>query len=168
MSQLALGPSDSALKKRPISLFDSAILAPAIGDSFKKLNPRTLFRNPVMFVVEVVAALTTIILARDLVMGTGHILFESQIAIWLWFTVVFANFAEAVAEGRGKAQADALRKTRTETMAKKLASADAKTFVSVPGLSLKAGDFVLCDAGDLIPSDGEVIEGVASRSRAHV
>ncbi|HEV2674326.1 MAG TPA: potassium-transporting ATPase subunit KdpB [Aliidongia sp.] len=162
MSQLALGPSDAAHKKRAISLFDSAILAPAIGDSFRKLDPRTLCRNPVMFVVEVVAALTTVLLVRDLVMGTGHILFESQIALWLWFTVLFANFAEAVAEGRGKAQADALRKTRTETMAKKLASADAKTFASVPGLSLKAGDFVLCDAGDLIPSDGEVIEGVAS------
>ena len=162
MSQLALGPSDTARSKRPISLFDTAILAPAIGDSFRKLNPRTLFRNPVMFVVEVVAALTTIILARDLIMGTGHILFESQIALWLWFTVLFANFAEAVAEGRGKAQADALRKTRTETMAKKLAAVDARDFTEVPGIALKVGDIVLCDAGDLIPSDGEVIEGVAS------
>ena len=162
MSQLALGPSDLARSKRPISLLDSAILVPAIGDSFRKLDPRTLFRNPVMFVVEVVAALTTILLARDLATGTGHILFESQIALWLWFTVLFANFAEAVAEGRGKAQADALRKTRTETMAKKLASADARNFVEVPGVALKVGDIVLCNPGDLIPSDGEVIEGVAS------
>src|SRR3984885_7758885 len=128
MSQLALGPSDTVRNKRPISLFDSAIVVPAIGDSFRKLNPRTLFRNPVMFVVEVVAALTTVILARDLIMGTGHILFESQIAIWLWFTVVFANFAEAVAEGRGKAQAEALKKTRTNAKAKRLRQEVSKAF----------------------------------------
>jgi K+-transporting ATPase ATPase B chain len=148
--------------RRSSSILDTKILVPAIGASFQKLDPRTLILNPVMFVVEVVAALTTVILLRDLVFGQGNILFEVQIALWLWFTVVFANFAEAVAEGRGKAQAEALRKTRTETMAKKLHSAAERLFESVPGLSLKAGDLVLCEVGDIIPSDGEVIEGVAS------
>ncbi len=148
--------------RRSSSLFDSKIVVPAIGASFQKLNPKTLITNPVMFVVEVVAALTTVILARDLIFGQGQIGFEIQITLWLWFTVVFANFAEAVAEGRGKAQAEALRKTRTETMAKKLFSAAERIFETVPGLSLKAGDLVLCEIGDIIPSDGEVIEGVAS------
>ena len=148
--------------RRNSSIFDWAIVGPAIGHSFAKLNPRTLVRNPVMFVVEIVAALTTILLARDLVAAKGNTLFEIQIVFWLWFTVVFANFAEAVAEGRGKAQADALRKTRTETMAKKLADAASMTFTLVPGLTLKAGDMVLVEAGDIIPSDGEIIEGVAS------
>ncbi len=148
--------------RRSSSIFDTSILVPAIGASFRKLDPRTLIRNPVMFVVETVAALTTVILVRDLAFGMGNILFESQIALWLWFTVLFANFAEAVAEGRGKAQAEALRKTRTETTAKKLASVSDPTFQVVPGLSLRAGDFVLVEAGELIPSDGEVIEGVAS------
>jgi K+-transporting ATPase ATPase B chain len=144
------------------SLFDGAILRPAVGASFKKLNPATLIRNPVMFVVEVVAALTTVSLARSLLTGGGHIGFEIQIVLWLWFTVLFANFAEAVAEGRGKAQADALRKTRTETMAKKLGSQADPHYDMVPGLVLKAGDIVLVEAGDIIPSDGEIIEGVAS------
>jgi K+-transporting ATPase ATPase B chain len=148
--------------RRSSSILDTSILVPAITGSFRKLDPRTLIRNPVMFVVEVVAALTTIILIRDLAFGIGKILFESQIAIWLWFTVVFANFAEAVAEGRGKAQAEALRKTRTETVAKRLSGASDTSYREVPGLSLKAGDLVLAEAGDLIPSDGEVIEGVAS------
>jgi K+-transporting ATPase ATPase B chain len=145
------------------SLFDGAILRPAVGASFKKLNPATLIRNPVMFVVEVVASLTTVTLARDLITGAhGHIAFEFQIVLWLWFTVLFANFAEAVAEGRGKAQADALRKTRTETMAKKLGSLSDPHYDTVPGLVLKAGDIVLVEAGDIIPSDGEIVEGVAS------
>ena len=145
------------------SLLDPAILGPAIGESFRKLDPRTLIRNPVMFVVEVVATLTTVILFRDLYIHHGKLLFEVQIVVWLWFTVVFANLAEAVAEGRGKAQADALRKTRTETMAKRLRSAqDKSNFELVPGVQLKAGDLVFVEAGDIIPSDGEVIEGVAS------
>ena len=148
--------------RRSRSLLDATILIPAIGQSFVKLNPATLVKNPVMFVVEIVAMLTTVILVRDIATGQGKVLFESQIAFWLWFTVVFANFAEAVAEGRGKAQADELRKTRTETMAKKLADPKAKTFESVPSLMLKAGDLVMVEAGDIIPSDGEIIEGVAS------
>jgi K+-transporting ATPase ATPase B chain len=163
MTQTAL-TSDEPIRndRRSSSVLDPKIVVPAIGASFKKLDPRTLFSNPVMFVVEVVAALTTIILVRDLVAGRGNILFEAQISLWLWFTVVFANFAEAVAEGRGKAQAEALRKTRTETLAKKLTNAADKRFNSVPGLSLKAGDLVFVEVGDIIPSDGEVIEGVAS------
>src|SRR5882757_10050313 len=121
MSDFTLNPdSGHHHGRRSSSIFDRAIIVPAIGHSFAKLDPRTLVRNPVMFVVENVAALTTVLLARDIVGHRGNILFEVQIAFWLWFTVVFANFAEAVAEGRGKAQADALRKTRTETPAKKL------------------------------------------------
>jgi K+-transporting ATPase ATPase B chain len=148
--------------RRSRSLLDRTIIVPAIWSSFAKLNPATLIRNPVMFVVEVVALLTTIILVRDFASGQGRLLFETQIVFWLWFTVIFANFAEAVAEGRGKAQADELRKTRTETMAKKLADPSADRYEAVPGLMLKAGDYVLVEAGDIIPSDGEIVEGVAS------
>src|SRR5579859_3183873 len=142
--------------RRSSSIFDTKILVPAIGASFQKLNPRTLMTNPVMFVVEVVAALTTVSLLRDIALGQSNILFEVQIALWLCLTVVFANFAEAVAEGRGKAQAEALRKTRTESLAKKLHNTADRIFESVPGLSLKAGDLVLCEVGEIIPSDGEV------------
>src|ERR1700710_2783257 len=106
-------------RRMPVSaLLDPKIVVPAIGSAFVKLDPRTLIKNPVMFVLEVVSALTTVILLRDIVTGGGHIAFEFQIALWLWFTVLFANFSEAIAEGRGKAQADALRKTRTESQAK--------------------------------------------------
>ena len=106
-------------KSMPVSaLFDPKIVVPAIGSAFVKLNPRTLMKNPVMFVLEIVTVLTTVILIRDLVTGGGHICFEFQIVLWLWFTVLFANFAEAIAEGRGKAQADTLRRQRTETQAK--------------------------------------------------
>src|SRR3974377_46559 len=113
----------SHLRKRmPVSaLFDPKIVVPAIGSAFVKLDPRTLIRNPVMFVLEIVTALTTVILIRDLFTGGGHILFEFQIILWLWFTVLFANFADAVGEGRGKAQADTLRRPRTETQAQRLA-----------------------------------------------
>src|SRR5262249_40352237 len=108
-------------KRMPVSaLFDPKIVVPAIGSAFVKLDPRTLIKNPVMFVLEIVTVLTTVILIRDLITGGEHIGFEFQIILWLWFTVLFANFAEAIAEGRGKAQADALRKTRTETQAKLL------------------------------------------------
>src|SRR5215472_8929818 len=109
-------------KRMPVSaLFDPKIVVPAIGSSFVKLDPRTLARNPVMFVLEVVTALTTVILVRDVFTAGQTLAFEFQIVIWLWFTVLFANFAEAIAEGRGKAQADALRRQRTETKAKLLA-----------------------------------------------
>src|SRR5277367_49898 len=108
-------------KSMPVSaLFDPKIVIPAIGSAFGKLDPRTLAKNPVMFVLEVVTALTTVILIRDLFTGGANILFEFQIILWLWFTVLFANFAEAIAEGRGKAQAESLRRKRTETQAKLL------------------------------------------------
>lgn len=151
------------------TLLDPAIVIPAIGQAFLKLNPRTLARNPVMFVLEVVTLLTTILLIRDIVIGQPGIAFELQIAIWLWFTVLFANFAEAVAEGRGKAQADTLRQTRTETRAKRLLSADNdELYEGVSADQLEAGDLVVCEAGDIIPGDGEVINGIASVNEAAV
>jgi K+-transporting ATPase ATPase B chain len=150
------------------TLTDPKILVPAIGAAFRKLDPRVMIRNPVMFVVEVVAILTTVLFIRDLVTGAGGYGFSFQINLWLWFTVLFANFAEAVAEGRGKAQAATLRKTRTETAAKLLATPAATAWTSVAASSLKLGDVVLVEAGDLIPSDGEVIEGVASVNEAAI
>ncbi|TIS50202.1 MAG: potassium-transporting ATPase subunit B, partial [Mesorhizobium sp.] len=126
-------------------------------------------KNPVMFVVAMVSALTTVLFVKDVITGGGDLGFTLQIIIWLWFTVLFANFAEAVAEGRGKAQADSLRKARTETQAKLLVNAeDRGKFKLVPGTSLKVGDIVLVEAGDIIPSDGEVIEGVASVNEAAI
>ncbi|HTO84331.1 MAG TPA: potassium-transporting ATPase subunit KdpB, partial [Methylomirabilota bacterium] len=149
-------------RKRAVAGISSEILVAAARDSIRKLHPRTLARNPVMFVVEIVSALTTVLLIRDLIVGNGGILFTAQIVFWLWFTVIFANFAEAVAEGRGKAQAENLRRTRTQTQAKRLSSAETRTFQKVSALDLKAGDLVLVEAGDVIPSDGDVIEGIAS------
>ncbi|MCH4550703.1 potassium-transporting ATPase subunit KdpB [Rhizobium changzhiense] len=150
------------------SVMDSRILIPAVGAAFKKLNPRALARNPVMFVVATVSVLTTVLFLRDLVAGNGNLGFSFQINLWLWFTVLFANFAEAVAEGRGKAQADSLRKARTETQAKLLTANNGSSYRMVPGTSLKVGDLVLVEAGDIIPSDGEVIEGVASVNEAAI
>src|SRR6201995_5687685 len=120
------------------TMLDPKIVMPAIGSSFVKLDPRLMMKNPVMFVVEVVAALTTVIFLRELVTGSESLGFTFQIILWLWFTVLFANFAEAVAEGRGKAQAESLRKTRTESQAKLLAGAG-KTYRMVAGASLKVG-----------------------------
>jgi potassium-transporting ATPase ATP-binding subunit len=149
-------------RARPLALTDPSIVVPAIGESFRKLDPRTLIRNPVMFVVGVVALVSTILFVRDLVQGTGDPLFSGQIVLWLWFTVLFANFAEAVAEGRGKAQAENLRKTRTETIAKRLRSAESDQYDRVPAPQLRVNDIVLVEANELIPGDGEVIEGVAT------
>jgi K+-transporting ATPase ATPase B chain len=149
------------------TMLDPKIVVPAIWSSFTKLDPRLMMKNPVMFVVEVVAALTTVIFVRDLVTGGAGLGFTFQIIVWLWFTVLFANFAEAVAEGRGKAQAQSLKKTRTESQAKLLQGLT-KTYHLVPGTSLKVGDLVLVEAGDTIPSDGEVIEGVASVNEAAI
>jgi len=143
------------------SLFDPAILWPAVGEAFKKLDPRTLWRNPVMFTVEVVSVATTILFVRDLLAHSGAS-FSGQISLWLWFTVLFANFAEAVAEGRGKAQAASLRRTQSQAVAKRLDAANSTQSREVPAAQLKIGDIVLVETGDLVPSDGEVIEGIAS------
>ncbi|WJH41588.1 potassium-transporting ATPase subunit KdpB [Aliirhizobium terrae] len=150
------------------SMFDARILVPAIGGAFTKLNPRTMAKNPVMFVVAIVSALTTVLFVKDLVTGAEGLGFSFQIILWLWFTVLFANFAEAVAEGRGKAQAESLRKTRTETQAKLLTSAEGREWKEVAGTSLKVNDIVLVEAGDIIPSDGEIIEGIASVNEAAI
>lgn len=154
-------------KSPEVSVFDPAIVWPAVGSSFAKLDPRVQIRNPVMFVVEIVAILTTLIFARDLLFGGSRLGFSFQVILWLWFTLLFANFAEAVAEGRGKAQADTLRRTRTETDAKLLAL-DGSTYKVVPVTSLKVGDVVVVETGEIIPSDGEVIEGIASVNEAAI
>jgi K+-transporting ATPase ATPase B chain len=145
---------------RARSLFDPEILRRAIKESFTKLNPLAVAKNPVMFVVEVGAALTTVFVVKDAITGAGGLLFGIQIALWLWFTVLFANFAEAMAEARGKAQADNLRKTKTDTLAKKLLPNG--KFEMVAASRLRAGDIVFVEAGYIIPGDGEVIEGIAS------
>jgi potassium-transporting ATPase ATP-binding subunit len=137
------------------SLFDWNIVGPAIGDSFKKLNPRVMIKNPVMFVTQIGAALTTV----GIFTAPAERGFIAQLAVWLWFTVLFANFAEAVAEGRGKAQANALRKARKDTIARRLRG---KTEEKVPAPELQKGDLVVCETGDIIPADGDVVEGIAS------
>src|SRR6185369_788101 len=149
-------------KKEP-SLFDPEILRPAVVESFRKLVPQHVVKNPVMFVVEVGSVVTTLIFLRDLVAPTPSsqpLWFTAAVSFCLWFTVVFANFAEAVAEGRGKAQADTLRKMRKETSARRLVNG--KREERVPASSLRKGDIVVIEAGELIPGDGEVIEGIAS------
>jgi K+-transporting ATPase ATPase B chain len=144
-------------KTQAKSLWDLKILRRALLDAVLKLNPRTMMRNPVMFVVEVGSVVTTLLLFRR---QSSSFAFNLQITLWLWFTVLFANFAEAMAEGRGKAQADTLRKAKSETIARRLL-ADGNT-ESVPSSKLRAEDFVLVAAGEFIPGDGEVVEGVAS------
>jgi K+-transporting ATPase ATPase B chain len=154
-------------RRQTATVTDPKILIPAIGSAFAKLNPRVMMRNPVMFVVEVVATLTTVLFFRDLFTGGAHLGFAFQINLWLWFTVLFANFAEAVAEGRGKAQAASLRKTKTEAEAKLLDKVGAN-WRMVAAARLQPGDVVLVEAGDLIPSDGDVVEGVASVNEAAI
>ena len=150
-----------ATQRRP--LFDAPIVRRALVESLVKLNPRHMVRNPVMFVVLIGSVLTTASLARDIITGHGDIGFTLQIALWLWFTVIFANFAEAMAEGRGKAQADSLRKSRTQTTAKRLRDPrDRRSVESVTSSTLRRGDVVLAEPGDIIPGDGEVIQGIAS------
>jgi K+-transporting ATPase ATPase B chain len=141
-------------------LFDPAIVLPAMRDAFIKLDPRQLVRNPVIFVTEVVALVVTLLFLRDLGYNPSQATFSGQIAAWLWFTVLFATFAESVAEGRGRAQADSLKKTKSELVARRLLSSG-KT-ETVPATNLKVGDIVVVSAGELIPGDGDVIEGVAS------
>ncbi|HEV2473893.1 MAG TPA: potassium-transporting ATPase subunit KdpB [Chthonomonadales bacterium] len=144
----------------PRALFEKEILKRACKDALRKLDPRIVARNPVMFVVEVGSAVTTYFSIRELSLRSPDRWFVLQVCMWLWFTVVFANFAEAMAEGRGKAQADALRKTRSEAQARKLVQGCKEELV--PGATLRRGDCVVCEAGDTIPGDGEVIEGIAS------
>src|ERR1700730_17998664 len=146
------------VRARP--LFDPEILRRALKDSLVKLNPVTLMKNPVIFVVEIGAALVLLFLIRDLATGAGKIGFELQIDIWLWFTVLFATFAEAMAQARGKAQAESMRKTRTDTVANRLA--EGGQIEKVSSSKLRAGDVVVCSAGEVIPGDGEVIEGIAT------
>jgi K+-transporting ATPase ATPase B chain len=154
------------IQKRP--LWDPPVVRRAIKDAFKKLDPRQAVRNPVIFTVEVGSILTTLFILRDVLVGnTGHLFFTVQVTLWLWFTVLFANFAEAMAEGRGKAQAEALRKTKTETMANLIVQdthqgIEGIKLQQVPAARLRKGDRVLVKAGELIPADGEVIEGIAS------
>src|SRR5262249_37784525 len=144
------------MTQKPASLFDWNIVGPAIWDAFKKLNPRLMLKNPVMFVTMVGAAITTVgIFTAELELRS----FVTQLAIWLWFTVLFANFAEAVAEGRGKAQAASLRKARKDTMARRWLRNGHEE--KVPAPALQKGDLVVCEAGDIIPADGDVVEGIA-------
>ncbi len=154
----------TTMKARP--LFERAILRRAVLDAFRKLDPRQQLKNPVMLVVSVGALMTSALLIRDVLTGhTDDLGFNLQITLWLWFTVLFANFAEAMAEGRGKAQADSLRKTRTQMMARRLLNGNLNSTNKeerVPASQLKKGDLVVCEAGDVIPGDGEVVEGIAS------
>src|SRR5690349_5803939 len=160
LSKAAMEPISEITQIRKKSLADSAILSRAILDSFRKLKPRTMAKNPVMFVVEVGALVTTFQSIWYVAHHAGHFGFGLQITLWLWFTVLFANFAEAMAEGRGKAQADTLRKARAETQAHRLRSdGSVETVISS---KLRTGDIVVVAAGEFIPGDGEVIEGVAS------
>ncbi len=145
-------------RSEKISMFDTNILLHALKDALLKFNPRTLVRNPVMFVVAVGSSLSTLTVAQDIITGNPSS-FSIQITFWLWFTVLFANFAEAVAEGRGKAQAESLRRTRAHTFARKLVNDDEE---QIPAVDLRKGDCVVCEAGDIIPADGIVIEGIAS------
>ena len=151
----------SAVQRHP--LFHRPIVRRAVWESFYKLHPRHMLRNPVMFVVLVGSVVTTLVLVRDLLTDRDQVGFTLQLAVWLWFTVLFANFAEAMAEGRGKAQADTLRAARLETRAKRLREpGDHLDFVSVFATELRRSDHVLVKAGDLLPADGDVVEGIAS------
>lgn len=162
--------SQQSPKKQPKrGLLDPEIIGPALGDSFRKLDPRSMAHNPVMFIVELGAAITTVILVQNLLgKGDDETWFVAAIAIWLWFTVLFANFAEALAEGRGKAQAATLRKTRSETMAKVMTDGDRDRIELRSSGELHVGDLVLVETGDTIPGDGEVVEGIAYVSEAAI
>lgn len=147
-------------KSHRISLWEPRIVGRALFDSLRKLDPGSMMRNPVMFVVEIGSVVTTLLLVREIASGKAGFGFDLQITLWLWFTVLFANFAEAMAEGRGKAQAETLRRAKSETIARRLLP-DGRT-EQVPGSKLHTGDIVLVAAGEVIPGDGDVIAGVAS------
>jgi potassium-transporting ATPase ATP-binding subunit len=170
---MALAPSPLPIhveKRARTSVWTGAIVRQAIVDALGKLDPRTLYRNVIIFMVEVGAALTSAIYVRDVLNGESFTLtrFELQVSLWLWFTVVFANFAEAIAEGRGKAQADTLRRTRTQAMARRLRGEADRDGEVVAAGELRRGDLVVVDAGELIPGDGEVIAGVAYVNEAAI
>jgi K+-transporting ATPase ATPase B chain len=149
-------------KNVPRALFESAIVKRAIKEAFTKLDPRLVAKNPVMMTVEVGSVITTYFWIRGIITGAADTLFVGQVSLWLWFTVVFANFAEAMAEGRGKAQADALRKTKTDTVARRLVQGARDKQERVPAPQLEKGDLFLCEPGDIIAADGEIVEGIAS------
>lgn len=148
------------------SLFERKLVVPALRDSFVKLDPRTLVRNPVMFTTAVVAAVATVVMVRNLATGSGDPLFEGQLVFWLWLTVLFGNFAEALAEGRGKAQAQSLRSTKDQLIAFRIGQ-DGK-LAEIPATQLHAGDVVRVIQGQPIPADGEVVAGVASVNEAAI
>ena len=155
----------SSNKSEQKSLFTADLIVPAIGDAFRKLNPKELIRNPVMFTTAIVAVLLTVLLLvgqDSLAVG-----FKLQLVIWLWLTVLFGTFAEALAEGRGKAQAASLRATKADLTAKRL-KGHGESYENVAASALKLGDVVLVQTGDLIPSDGEVVSGVASVNEAAI
>src|SRR6476659_7259298 len=160
----AIAPRPPKSRRRPPAarkLFDPAITRQAVKDSFVKLNPRTMIRNPVMFVVEVGSVLTTVLFVRDIGSSTANEnVFAGMVSLWLWFTVLFANFAEAMAEGRGKAQAATLRRTRAETMAN-VRQPDG-SLVQKASTALQVGDLCVVVAGEVIPGDGDVVEGLAT------
>src|SRR3954466_3295741 len=147
----------SPTKRRRKAIWEGKIVRRALGDALVKLHPRKMMGNPVMFVVEIGSVIATVLLFK----GGAAFKFNLQITLWLWFTVLFANFAEAMAEGRGKAQADTLRKARSETMANRLLGTGGQV-ETIPSSRLRAGDLVFVSAGEFVPSDGEITEGVAS------
>jgi K+-transporting ATPase ATPase B chain len=148
------------------SLFERKLVVPAIRDAFAKLDPRTLVRNPVMFTTAVVAAVASAILVRNIAAGSGDLLFEGQLVFWLWLTVLFGNFAEALAEGRGKAQAQSLRTTKDQLVALRIDRTGSTE--EIPATQLRRGDIVLVCQGQVIPADGEVVAGVASVNEAAI
>ncbi len=158
------------MKKKPLSrplLFNRPLLRKALVDALRKLNPETLILNPVMFTVGISSVVASLLTVRDAVMQRPYLV-GAQITLWLWFTVLFGNLAEALAEGRGKAQADALRKTKTDTKAKKLASIHATEFRLVAATDLRRGDLILAELGDIIPGDGDVVKGIATVDEASI
>jgi potassium-transporting ATPase ATP-binding subunit len=148
--------------QKEFALFNRKLLAAAAPAAIAKLNPFVLISNPMMFVVEVVSVLATLVFIKGLIYGSPELSLEGQVAGWLWFTVLSANYAEAVAEGHGKARADSLRATQLETSAKRLISEHGTEFEIARSSDLTTDDVVLVEAGEIIPADGEVIEGIAS------
>ena len=150
-------------RPQAVSLFDRLLLTRAVIDAVKKLDPRQLIRNPVIFTTALVAALCTVISIEDAMRHSSSLWLMAQLTAWLWFTVLFANLAEAVAEGRGKAQAESLKRTKSDTMAKKLADPNSTSPQLIRAEELKADDLVICETGDTIPGDGDVVAGIATR-----